>query len=123
MAHGSYAIISDKELAVVDPGRDPGPYIEYARENEAKLTSVFETHPHADFVSCHLELHQDLGAIIYVNSKTGVSYPHQTLDDGEEITIGKAVMRALFTPGHSPDHNTYLLIDEEARKPSDETPT
>lgn len=113
LAHGSYAIISDKEMAVVDPGRNPDPYLKFARENEATITSVFETHPHADFVSCHLELHQNLGATIYINSKVGVSYPHETFDDGQVVGIGKAIVKALFTPGHSPDHNTYLLIDEK----------
>ncbi|GJM29016.1 MAG: MBL fold metallo-hydrolase [Cyclobacteriaceae bacterium] len=112
LGHASYAILSEREVAIVDPGRDPKPYTDFAEKNGAVITSVFETHPHADFTSCHLELHKKLGAIIYISPKAGVSYPHQPLQHGDEVKIGSITLRALFTPGHSPDHNSYLLIDK-----------
>ncbi|MGB3781061.1 MAG: MBL fold metallo-hydrolase [Tunicatimonas sp.] len=112
LAHGSYAIVSDGHVALVDPGRDPQPYLDFAKEHQGKIVAVFETHPHADFTSSHLEFYEKYGAKIYINSQVGVSYPHETMDDGDEVRIGKVTMRALFTPGHSPDHNTYLLLDE-----------
>ncbi len=112
LAHGSYAILSNKEVALVDPARDPQPYEDFAKANDAKIVAVFETHPHADFASSHLEFHEKHGATIYVNPKMQVEYPHKAMDDGHEITIGKVTVKALFTPGHSPDHNTYLLKDE-----------
>ena len=115
LAHGSYAVVSENEVALVDPGRDPKPYLDFARENDAEIVAVFETHPHADFASSHLEFYQKYGAKIYINSKVGVAYPHEAMDDGEEIEFGKVTMRALFTPGHSPDHNTYLLLDESGK--------
>lgn len=113
LAHGSYAILSEGEVALVDPGRDPQPYLDFAKKNNAKVVAVFETHPHADFASSHLEFYEKYGAKIYINSKVGVSYPHETMDDGDDVKFGKVTMRALFTPGHSPDHNTYLLLDEK----------
>ena len=113
LAHGSYAIVSNNEVALVDPGRDPQPYLDFAQENDAKIVAVFETHPHADFISSHLEFYQNHGAKIYINSKVGVSYPHEEMNDGDEVKIGDITLRALFTPGHSPDHNTYMLLDEE----------
>ena len=112
LAHGSYAIASHGQVALVDPGRDPQPYLDFAREYDGDIVAVFETHPHADFTSSHLEFYEKHGATIYINSQVGVSYPHETMDDGDEVKIGKVTMRALFTPGHSPDHNTYLLLDE-----------
>lgn len=115
LAHASYAIESNGEIALVDPGRDPQPYLDFAKAKEGKIVAVFETHPHADFTSSHLEFYQKTGAIVYINSKAGVSYPHQAMDDCDQVKFGKVTMKALFTPGHSPDHNTYLLLDEMDR--------
>ncbi|MEK6480627.1 MBL fold metallo-hydrolase [Catalinimonas sp. 4WD22] len=112
LAHGSYAILSEGEVALIDPARDTQPYLDFAREHGAKIIAVFETHPHADFVSSHLEFYEKYGATIYINSKVGVSYPHHVMNDKEEVKIGQVTIRALYTPGHSPDHNTYLLLDE-----------
>ena len=57
LAHFSYGILSDdeKELVLIDPARDPHSYLEYAKKNAATITAIIETHPHADFVSGHLE--------------------------------------------------------------------
>ncbi|WPP49784.1 MBL fold metallo-hydrolase [Catalinimonas niigatensis] len=113
LAHGSYAILSGGEIALIDPGRDPQPYLEFAQEHSAKIVAVFETHPHADFISSHLEFYEKHGAKIYINPKVGVSYPHHALNDREEVKLGHVFIRALYTPGHAPDHNTYMLFDEE----------
>jgi len=113
LAHGSYAILSEGEIALIDPARDPKPYLDFAEENEAQIIAIFETHPHADFISSHLEFHHNYGAQIYINSKVGVDYPHQPMNDGDEVKFGNVTLKALFTPGHSPDHNSYLLIDEK----------
>ena len=115
LAHGSYAIISNGEAALVDPARDPQPYLDYVKENNAKVVAIFETHPHADFVSSHLEFHAKFGATIYINADMGADYPHQILQDGEEVKVGDVTISALYTPGHSPDHSTYLLLDEQGK--------
>jgi len=116
LAHGSYAIESDGEIALVDPGRDPQPYIDFADKYNGKIIAVFETHPHADFASSHVEFQKKYGAEIYVNPKVGVSYNHKPLEHNDEVKIGNATVRALFTPGHSPDHNSYLLLDENGKE-------
>lgn len=113
LAHGAYAIESDGKVALVDPGRNPQPYIDFAQKHNAKIVAVFETHPHADFASSHLEFQKRFGAKIYINPKVGVSYDFVPLEDGDEVKLGKVTFRTLFTPGHSPDHNTYLLLDEQ----------
>lgn len=113
LAHSSYAMVSNGEVAVIDPARDPQPYIEFADKHKANIVAVLETHPHADFTSCHIELADKFGAKIYINPKVGVSYSYEPAEEGTEIKVGGAVFKTLFTPGHSPDHNTYLLYDEE----------
>ncbi|MBT0609193.1 MBL fold metallo-hydrolase [Aequorivita echinoideorum] len=111
LAHFSYAIISDGQMALVDPQRDPQQYYSYAEENNAKIVAVFETHPHADFVSSHLQIHKECGATLYASKKMGAGYAHKSFDDGSEITIGKATFKAINTPGHSPDSITIVASE------------
>jgi glyoxylase-like metal-dependent hydrolase (beta-lactamase superfamily II) len=59
LAHASYAILSGGKVALVDPGRNPQQYYDFAEANGAKIVAVIETHPHADFVSSHLEFHKN----------------------------------------------------------------
>lgn len=108
LAHYSYAIVSDGKMALVDPARDPKPYYEYAREWEAKIVVVFETHPHADFISSHLQIHKETGAAIYTSKMVGAGYPHTNFDEGDTLQMGKIRFSALNTPGHSPDSITVI---------------
>lgn len=114
LAHASYAIISEGEMAVIDPGRDPQPYYDYAHAENAEIKIVIETHPHADFVSSHLQIHQEKDATIYVSEEVGADYPHEGFDNGKILRLGKVVLKALNTPGHSPDSITVLATDEES---------
>ncbi|MFZ1679113.1 MAG: MBL fold metallo-hydrolase [Saprospiraceae bacterium] len=111
LAHYSYAIVSNGEVAIIDPSRNPQPYYDFAKENQAKITTVIETHPHADFVSSHLEIHRKTGATIYVSKLLGAEYNHETFDDGDAIVLGKITLKALNTPGHSPDSISIVAID------------
>ncbi len=116
LAHYSYAIVSNGEVALIDPSRNPQPYYDFAKEHHAKITTIIETHPHADFVSSHLEIHKATGATIYVSKLLGAEYPHQTFDDDEAIILGHVTLKALDTPGHSPDSISILLIDENDKE-------
>ena len=116
LAQGSYAIESNGKVALIDPGRDPVPYMKFAQSNDAQIEAVFETHPHADFISSHLEFHKKYGATVYINEKVGVSYPFSHVGHNDEVKVGDLTIRALFTPGHSPDHNSYLMIDENGKE-------
>tara|TARA_R110002111_G_scaffold251556_1_gene315997 strand:- start:563 stop:1909 length:1347 start_codon:yes stop_codon:yes gene_type:complete len=113
LAHYSYAIISGNEMALVDPARDPKPYYQLAEKHKAKIKAVFETHPHADFVSSHLQIHKETGAKIYVSKLVGANYPHEAFDDDNSVTIGKTIFSAINSPGHSPDSITVIAVDEE----------
>lgn len=116
LAHASYAIVSDEKMALVDPSRDPQPYYDFAAGRGATIVAVLETHPHADFVSGHLQIHKDTGADIRINELAGVSYPHTTFNNGDTLALGSVVIKALHTPGHSPDSNSYLLLDEQGKQ-------
>lgn len=116
LSHASYAIVSEGEIILIDPARNPQPYYDFAKEHQAEIIGVIETHPHADFVSSHLEIHETTGATIYVSSLVGAQYPHQEFDEGDAITVGNYILEALFTPGHSPDSNSILLMDENGKE-------
>jgi len=111
LAHASYLIGSDGEAAVVDPQRDVDQYIAESEAQGLKIKYVIETHLHADFVSGHGELADRTGAEIVIGAKAGATFPHRGVRDGEEITIGKIVLRIMETPGHTPESISVLVID------------
>lgn len=112
LAHYSYAIVSDGQMAIIDPERDPIQYYKFAHEHRAKIVAVFETHPHADFVSSHLQIHEETGATIYNSKKLGAEYPHQSFDEGSTLILGTVMLSAINTPGHSPDSITIMAKSE-----------
>jgi rhodanese-related sulfurtransferase len=73
---------------------------------------VIETHPHADFISSHAEIAAATGADIYVNPRIAPAYSFKSFEDGQRITIGEASLRAISTPGHSPDSICIVLQDK-----------
>lgn len=111
LAHYSYAIVSNGEMALIDPERDPKQYYEFAKANNAKIIALIETHPHADFVSSHLQIHKETGATIYNSKKLGAEYPHKAFDEGISISLGNIKLQAINTPGHSPDSITIVVKD------------
>lgn len=116
LAQYGYAILSEasREVVLIDPARDPQPYFDFAEANQARIVGVIETHPHADFVSSHLEVHQKTGATIYTHSLVGADYPHEAFDEGAELQIGDLTLRSLHTPGHSPD-GISIVLEHEGR--------
>src|SRR5580704_12791558 len=103
LAHASYMIGSEGEAAVVDPQRDVDIYLTAAEEQKLKIRHIFETHLHADFVSGHKELAARTGAKIYIGAKADAGFPHVALNDGYELSMGAVRIRALETPGHTPE--------------------
>lgn len=118
LSHYSFAILSECEnkIVLIDPARDIAPYLSYAKKNSATIIGVIETHPHADFVSGHLELHQQTGATIYCSQLSGALYPHQTFDSGDAIEFGNIKLKALNTPGHSMDSISIVLEHQEKNR-------
>ena len=109
LAHASYMIGSEGEAAVVDPQRDVDIYLKAAEEQNLKIRHIFETHLHADFVSGHKELAARTGAKIYIGAQAKAEFPHVRLSDGFEVKMGAVRIRALETPGHTPEASALWL--------------
>jgi glyoxylase-like metal-dependent hydrolase (beta-lactamase superfamily II)/rhodanese-related sulfurtransferase len=102
--------LGEGRLAVVDPGRHPGPYLAEAERRGARVAFSLETHLHADFVTGSREL-ASYGATVVAPAGAELAWPHQPVDGGQEIELGGLTVRALATPGHTPEHLAYLLGD------------
>jgi len=113
LAHASYLLASEGEAVVVDPQRDVDIYLKAAEEHGVNIRHIFETHLHADFVSGHKELAARTGAEIYIGARAGASFPHVDVQDGFELRVGKMVVKALDTPGHTPESICLVIVDEE----------
>ena len=112
LAQAAYYIESEGEALIIDPLRDPEPYVELAASRNAKIRFVLETHFHADFVSGHLELARKTGAVIVYGPGAQPDYPAAILKDYDVIDLGKIKVMILHTPGHTVESSCYLLFDE-----------
>ena len=113
LAHASYLIGSAGEAVVVDPQRDVDEYLKEASAHGFQIKYVIETHLHADFVSGHQEIAARTGAQIVFGEKAGVEFEHRAVKEGEELRIGKVVLKFLETPGHTPEGICVLVTDTE----------
>ncbi len=116
LAQGAYYIESKGEAAIIDPLREVEPYIQKARNNQAKIKYVLETHFHADFVSGHLDLAANTGAQIVYGPTAKPSFPFYSAKDGEDLRLGDIVIKVLHTPGHTTESTCYLLLDESGQE-------
>ncbi len=116
LAHASY-VVGDEETdtaAVVDPQRDTDQYIAFASEHALKIQHVFLTHLHADFVAGHLELRDRVGAKIYLGAAAKAGYAFTPLRDGDIVEFGRVRLKALETPGHTPESISIVVYDLNA---------
>jgi len=111
LAHASYLVGDGEDAAVVDPSRDIEMYLEEARNRGLTIRWVLETHLHADFVSGHRELAARTGATIGIGSRADAQYPHRGLAEGDEIRLGNVRLRAIETPGHTPESLSFLVFE------------
>lgn len=105
----SYLVGSEDEALVIDPAVSPTIYQEQADRRGWTITGVLDTHIHADHLSRALRLADKTGARLYLPNQDRVSYAHDSLNDGEVISVGRASLMALHTPGHTPESMTYRL--------------
>jgi hydroxyacylglutathione hydrolase len=113
LAHASYMLASDGEAVVVDPQRDVELYLKAAADHSVTIRHIFETHLHADFVSGHKELAARTGAKIYIGTQAGATFVHVPVSDGFELKFGRAAIRVLETPGHTPESICLVVTDKE----------
>ncbi|MGZ7040603.1 MAG: MBL fold metallo-hydrolase [Thermoanaerobaculia bacterium] len=112
LAHASYLIGDGGEAAVVDPQRDVDQYIAEAERCGLQIRYVIETHLHADFVSGHRELAARTGAEIVFGSRAEAEFPHRAIHEDDTIRLGSVELRALETPGHTPESVSWLVVDD-----------
>mgnify|MGYP000288868768 CR=1 FL=1 len=115
LAQGAYYIESDGEVAIIDPLREVTPYIQRAKNDNAKIKYIFETHFHADFVSGHVTLSKETGAPIIYGPTANPTFDAIIAEDGQEFKLGKLTFKVLHTPGHTMESTTYLLRDENGK--------
>jgi len=118
LAHASY-LIGDEATgtaAVVDPQRDTDQYIAFAAEHALQIKHVILTHLHADFVAGHLELRDRVGATIYLGAAAKAGYAFTRLRDGSLVEFGRIRLKALETPGHTPESISILVYDLNAKE-------
>ncbi len=113
LAHASYLIGDEgtRTAVVVDPQRDIERYIEFAAEQQLQIKHVILTHLHADFIAGHLELRDRAGATIYLGAKAQAEYRFTPLADGSVVEFGRVRLKALETPGHTPESISILVYD------------
>jgi glyoxylase-like metal-dependent hydrolase (beta-lactamase superfamily II)/rhodanese-related sulfurtransferase len=113
LGNSSYLVdLGDGRALVVDPARDPRPYLTAAASRRLRIAYAAETHLHADFLSGARELAAARDTRLLGARAAGYRFPHLGLADGEELRLGGLTLRALATPGHAPEHLAWLLLDD-----------
>ena len=115
LSEAAYYIESEGEVAIIDPLRDTAAYLQLAKERNAAVKYIFETHFHADFVSGHIDLSKQTGAPIIYGPGAETKYAVHNAKDGEIFKLGKLTIEVLHTPGHTLESTCYLLKDEEGQ--------
>ncbi len=111
IAHSSYIVAGSESCAVVDPRRDVDLYIEEAEKMGVKITHILETHLHADFLSGHIELAEKTGATMYFPKSGEAQFDHEALVEGDKFKLEDMEFEVIETPGHTPEHITYIIRD------------
>jgi glyoxylase-like metal-dependent hydrolase (beta-lactamase superfamily II)/rhodanese-related sulfurtransferase len=110
LGNSSYVVdLGNGAAAVVDPDRSTKRYVEAASAHGLRIDAVFETHLHADFVTGALELAQATGARVFASASGALRYPHHALKPGEQLSLDGAMVEAVASPGHTPEHLSYVF--------------
>lgn len=115
LGDNSYLLVHAGRGVVVDPQRDIDRVVQAAAEADAALRAVVETHLHNDYVSGAPALAARSGAELVLPAAAGAAYQHRPAFHDEELDLGAGLMlRPLHTPGHTPEHTSYVvLVDGE----------
>jgi len=115
LSEAAYYIESNGEVAIVDPLRDTEEYLVLAKERNASIKYIFETHFHADFVSGHIDLSKQTNAPIIYGPETETKFPVHIAKDGELFKLGNVTIQVIHTPGHTLESTCYLLKNEQGK--------
>lgn len=113
LGNSSYLVVSEEAqaCAIVDPVRDVDLYIQEAESLGVKILYSLETHVHNDFVSGSRELAARTDATVCASAVGGLAFNHRSLRPGDTIEFGEVRLEVLATPGHTPEHVSYLATD------------
>lgn len=124
LAQASYLVgcPASGECLILDPNRDVYAYLEGAEQDGLRIVAVTETHIHADFLSGARELARLADATLYLSDEGDADWKYAFADepnvrlvkDGDVIRVGAVRLDVLHTPGHTPEHISFLLTDEAA---------
>ncbi len=109
----SYLLVSDGEALLVDPVRDISFYLETAKKEGARIKGVYLSHSHADFVAGHTEIKKAMNVPIYQSHKSGAKYPIEAVDEKSIVKLGKATLKFMDTPGHTPDGQCCAVYTQD----------
>jgi glyoxylase-like metal-dependent hydrolase (beta-lactamase superfamily II)/rhodanese-related sulfurtransferase len=112
ISESAYYIESNGIAAIIDPLRDIDAYLQLAKQRNATIKYIFETHFHADFVSGHLDLAAATGASIVYGPNTVTKFEVTVAKDNQIFEIGDVTLQVLHTPGHTLESSCYLLKDD-----------
>lgn len=115
LSEAAYFVESNGEAVVVDPLRDTEEYLQLAKEHNAKIKYIFETHLHADFISGHLDLSKQTCAPIVYGPGAETNFASHLAKDGEIFNVGNITIEVIHTPGHTLESSCYLLRDENKK--------
>ena len=115
LSEAAYYIESEGEAAIIDPLRDIDAYVQLAKERNADIKYIFETHFHADFVSGHLDLSKQTGAPIIFGPGATTNFEIHCAKDGDIFKLGTISLEVIHTPGHTLESSCYLLKDEQGK--------
>ena len=120
LGHHSYVILERAAggAAVIDPRRDVALYLQIASAGGARITHIFETHLHNDYVSGARELAACTGATIIAAAEAHLAYPHRPVQDGDSLRVGTLIFQVVATPGHTPAHVSYLVNESGQQTPA-----
>lgn len=125
LAQYSYIVGSHgaAEVVVVDPRRDIDIYLDWCQQHDARIAFVVETHIHADYASGARALAAQSGAPLLVSAHDGgeafqVTHPHRDISHGERVTVGDIHLEAVHTPGHTPEHLSFLIFERDSPEPT-----
>lgn len=107
-----------KKAILIDPLRDVDRYLSAASRLGLTLTHVLDTHLHADFISGNREIVHQTGAVIGASAEAGLGFDHKPLDENSIIDLGAFQLRVMTTPGHTPEHISFLLVGADGKTPS-----
>jgi hydroxyacylglutathione hydrolase len=118
LGDSSYLIASEGEAVLVDPQRDARRFLDLAERRGWRITHVVETHLHNDYVSGALEVRAATGAEVVAPARAGYRFRHRPAAEGLEVHVGALTLVAMETPGHTPEHLAWQVVEADDAEPS-----